>query len=117
MIIQKGGVRLKRLLAMLAVCVLMLGVICLPASAESAASRVELLCTVNSDGDCLVTMTVSLRLEESNNSLTFPLPANAKSITMNGSSSVTTYKSASAVEVDISKITRDYVGEASIHFT
>ena len=43
MIIQKGGVRLKRLLAMLAVCVLMLGVICLPASAESAASRVELL--------------------------------------------------------------------------
>lgn len=117
MIIQKGGVRLKRLLAMLAVCVLMLGVICLPASAESAASRVELLCTVNSDGDCLVSMTVSLRLEESNNSLTFPLPANAKSITMNGSSSVTTYKSASAVEVDISKITRDYVGEASIHFT
>lgn len=101
---------------MLTVCVLMLGVLCLPASAETAASGVELLCTVNSDGDCLVSMTVSLRLEEINNSLTFPLPPGAKSITMNGAP-VSVEKTSSAVEVDISKITRDYVGEASIHFS
>lgn len=62
----------------------------LPASAESSATKVEMYCTVNSDGDCLVSMTVNLHMESPNESLMFPLPANATRITMNGSSVVTT---------------------------
>lgn len=58
----------------------------LNASAESAASKIDLYCTVNTDGDCLVSMTVNLRIEASDNGLTFPLPYNADKITMNGSS-------------------------------
>ncbi|MBQ8622325.1 MAG: DUF2207 domain-containing protein [Oscillospiraceae bacterium] len=106
---------MKRLLAMIGVCILLMGVICMPASAESMASKVDLLCTVNSEGDCLVTMSVTLRLEQAYQELTFPLPASAKDITLNNSSAITK-KTDSAVQVDISRYTRDYVGELPLVF-
>lgn len=107
---------MRRVLLLLAVCVLLSGVIVLPASAESAASRVDLLCTVNSDGDVLVSATVLLRLEAAYDDFFYPLPPNAKDIKMNGSSAVKVTKTASAAQVDISKITRGYTGDASIRF-
>ena len=104
---------MRRLLALLGACILLLSVVCLPVSAESSASKVDLLCTVNSDGDCLISMTVILHLEAAYSEMTFPVPPNAKSITLNGSNA-TTRSGAGATLVDISKITRDYVGDASI---
>ncbi|MGN0976994.1 MAG: DUF2207 family protein, partial [Faecousia sp.] len=106
---------MRRLLTLLAVCVVLTGILCIPASAETSASKVDLYCTVTADGDCQVSMTVTLRLEEAHDQMTFPLPANAKNITMNHSSASTT-KTDSAIEVDISKITKGYVGEASLFF-
>lgn len=107
---------MKRILTVLTlVFLLTVSGICLPARADSAASSVDLQCSVTAEGDCLVTMTVMLRLETAHSSLTFPLPANARNITMNGSS-VFTSRSASATDVDISRIVRDYVGESSIRF-
>lgn len=106
---------MKRLLALLFTLVLLLCVLVMPASAESAASTVDLYCTVNTDGDCLVTMQVSLRLENSYQSLSFPLPPTAKSITLNGSN-VSSTRTDSAVLVDISRITKDYLGEAILRF-
>lgn len=104
---------MRRLLALLGACMLAVCLVCLPVSAESSASKVDLLCTVNSDGDCRVTMTVILHLEAAYNEMTFPVPSGAKDITLNGSNA-TTRSSAGATQVDISKITRDYVGDASI---
>lgn len=101
--------------AALAVCIMLLGAVAMPASAESVASRVDLMCTVNSEGDCLVTMNVTLRLDQAYNSLTFPLPANARDVTLNNSSA-STRKTDSAVQVDISRYTRDYVGELPLVF-
>lgn len=106
---------MKRIFAMLLLCVLMMGVLCLPVSAESSASKIESFFTVNSEGDCMVSMTVTLRLESGDNSLTFPLPLNATDITMNGSSARTT-KTASAIEVDISRVTDGMVGEFRLTF-
>jgi len=106
---------LKRLLVALSACLLLMGVIRTPASAESAASKVDLLCTVNADGDCLVSMTVVLRLEAAYDQLSYPLPANAKDIRMNGSGASVRQTDA-ATYVDISKITRGYTGTASIRF-
>lgn len=106
---------MKRLLTLLFTLVLLLGVLAMPASAESAASGVDLYCTVNTDGDCLVTMQVTLRLENSYDSLSFPLPATAKSITLNGSN-VSSTRTDSAVMVDISRITKDYLGDAILRF-
>ncbi len=106
---------MKRILAMLLLCVLLFGAMTVPASAESVASRVDLLCTVNAEGDCLVTMNVTLKLDQAYESLTFPLPANARDITLNNSSA-STRKTDSAIQVDISRYTRGYVGELPLVF-
>ena len=106
---------MRRLFAVFTVCILLMGVICLPASAESTASQIDLYCTVNSEGDCLVRMTVLLQLDGSQRNLVFPLPLNARDITMNGSS-ILTQKSTSAILVDLSRVTNDYTGQAQMVF-
>lgn len=106
---------LRQLLAVFTLCLLLGGSLCLPVSAESAASGIDMVCTVNADGDCRVTMTVMLRMEAIRDQFTFPLPLEATNITMNGAS-VMPSRSSSAQNVDISRITRGYVGETSIHF-
>ena len=111
----EGGVCLKRLLALLGALMILSGVLCISASAESAASRIDLYCTVSSEGDCQVEMNVNLRLEAITEDLHFPLPLNARDITLNGVA-VSTTRSATAILVDISKITDGYVGDASMRF-
>ena len=106
---------LKRLLAMLMLLILMMGTLCVSASAESVASKVDMVCTVNSEGDCLVTMNVNLHLEQAYENLSFPLPANARDISVN-QSAASTKKTGTAVQVDISRYTRGYVGELPLVF-
>ena len=106
---------MKRILTLFACIILLAGCLCIPVSAESAASSVNLMCTVNSEGDCFATMTVNLRLEAATDKLYFPLPLNAKNITLGGSPASTT-KSSAATLVDISKLSRDYVGELALRF-
>ena len=77
---------MKRRLLTLLLCILMVGVIAMPASAESAATKAESYINVNAEGDCIVALTVTLHLEAAYQSLTFPLPLDATNITMNGSS-------------------------------
>ena len=115
MLLGKEGIRLKRRLLMLVLCVVMLGVIAMPASAESTASKVESFVTVNSDGDCLVALTVTLHLESAIDTLTFPLPPDATNITMNGSS-VRVNSTGSATEVDVAKATGGLIGDFTVRF-
>ena len=105
---------MKRLFAALVtMCLLLVGILGMNAYAESAATRVDLLCTLNTDGDCIVSSNVLLRLEAAYEDFYFPIPANAKNITMNGSS-VSVTRTSAATNVDISKITRGYTGAATI---
>lgn len=106
---------MKRILSLFICALLLMGCLCIPVSAESAASNVNLMATVNSVGDCLVTMTVNLRLEANVDKLYFPLPLNAKNITLNGSN-VTTTRSSSATLVNISKLSDGYIGELAMRF-
>ena len=106
---------MKRLVTMLVCVIVLAGCLCIPVSAESAASSVNLMCTVNSEGDCLATMTVNLRLENAMDKLYFPLPLNAKNISLNNSP-VSTSRSAAATLVDISKLSREYVGDLILRF-
>ena len=106
---------MKRIVTLLACVVLLAGCLCIPVSAESAASSVNLMCTVNSEGDCFATMTVNLRLEQPMEKLYFPLPLNAKNISLNNSN-VSTTRGTAATLVDISKLSRDYVGEIVLRF-
>lgn len=94
---------------------LLVSLLILPVSAENSASRIETYCTVHTSGDCQVTTTVTIRLESTQTSLTYPLPLGATNITVNGSGAKTT-KTSSAVEVDISRMVEGLVGEFSIRF-
>lgn len=96
-------------------CILMVSVIATTVCAESAASRIDNISTVDAVGNCQVTMNVSLHLEEGDNALTFPLPKDATNITVNGSAPQTN-RTANAIEVDISKITGGIPGDHNVRF-
>ena len=106
---------MKRFLMLALVCAALFGLFVLPASAESTASRAESYVTVNSDGDCLVALTVTLHLESSYETLSFPLPADATGITMNGST-VRVTSNGTAQEVDVAKATGGLVGDFTVRF-
>ena len=106
---------MKRVLTILVLCVVLVGLIAMPVSAESTASKVDTYCTVNSQGDCLVNMTVTLRLEALSAGMSFPLPASATNITLNGSA-VQTTKTDSAIQVDISRVVSGITGEIPLNF-
>ena len=104
---------MKRVAMCFTFLVLLLGFFCLPAAAETAATQVDTQITVTSDGDCLVTTTVNLRLEAAMDSLSYPVPLDAKSVTLNGANAAVRQTS-SALQVDLSRISKGYVGEASV---
>ena len=101
--------------ALLAVALVLSAFFTLHASAESAASKIDMYCTVNTDGDCLVSMTVNLRLEASDNGLTFPLPYSASDITMNGSS-VASSRVGEKTLVAVGRVTGGLTGEFPVRF-
>ena len=111
---ENGGMHLKRRLMLSAFLGLLLClVLAVPASAESAASRVDFTGTVNIDGDCLVTMLVNLHLEAAEEKLTFPLPANAANITVNGASPTVT-RSGNYTAVSLTRATGGLAGDFTV---
>ena len=85
--------------------------------AQSSATVVDNQCTVTSDGYCDVTLNVTLNLEQPAANLTFPLPKNAKDVTMNGGS-VRTYGSADDANVILADLSglNGIVGSYSMTF-
>ena len=106
---------MKRYLVMLLMCVLLMGMVVMPASAESTASRVDSYITVDAEGTAQVSLTVTLHLEAPDDTLSFPLPLTAKNITMNGAPARTN-KTDSAIEVDLSGAMEGMVGDFTIQF-
>lgn len=104
---------MKRFLSLAMIFMLLLSALVLPASAASAASRADAYITVHANGDCQVTLTLTLRLDDYVDGLTYPLPVDATDISMNGSN-VRSNKTASAVEVDISRMTNGMIGEVPL---
>lgn len=70
-----------RLLAVALLCCLMVSI---PAMALSAATGISGNATVAADGSCLIDLTVTVQLDTARNDLTFPLPADAAGVTLNG---------------------------------
>ena len=101
---------MRRAAMLLLCCLLLAGSFVLPASAESAASKVDTIVTVTADGDCIVSSTVRLRLESPMENLVFPVPLDATDISLNGGMARTS-KTATATEVDVSRVIGDVAGE------
>ena len=104
----------KRLAALILVGML-LSCLMIPVSAQSAASKIDSYITITPDGTCMVNLSVTLHLDGSTESLSFPLPAGAKNITLN-KGSVRTDKAADAILVDVSKLVSGLNGDFTMQF-
>lgn len=112
----KGGECLKRrITALIFICILMMG-FAVPVFAENTASYINNITTVTADGSCSVTLQVTVHVENTKENLTFPLPGNAKNITLNGSSAKTD-KSGGVQNVDISGVCGGYIGDVTLQFS
>ena len=99
------------LTAVLLVCTMAFGV-----SAATGATQITCQASVSLDESCEVALTATIHLDEPVKDLTFPLPANASNISLNGSrvgSSLTN----EARYVDISGITAGLAGDFSFGIT
>lgn len=106
---------MKRRIVVAILAVIFIFSMAITASADSAASNIQIYCTVDSNGDCRVSMSVIIRLETAVTHLSFPLPRNAEDITKDGDS-VSTTKTDNAVMVDISKSVRGMTGDIMMRF-
>jgi len=88
------------------------------ASAAVSAPKVSCFATVMSDGSCQVTMTVTLHITEQTKDLTFPVPAQATGITLNGSR-VGSTRSETARYVNLGRALGKALGDVSftLHYT
>ena len=103
---------MRRFLIVLLCCVLLTTcVLC-----TDQATSVQSTATVDSDGSCQVNLIATIHLDTGNDDLTFPLPADAKSVRVNNSWVMTSRKS-NALEVDISRFTGSSAGDFTISFT
>lgn len=86
----------------------------LTTAVSAASSATELVSTtqVYSDGTCQVSLTLQLKFDEVPANLSFPLPQNARSISLNGGGAHT-WRSGSARYVDLSSIV-NYPGNYTI---
>lgn len=103
---------MKRRAACLLLCCILVLSCAVTVYAETAATNVTSYSTVTSNGECQVTVTVTIRLENATNDISFPLPKDAQNIKKDGSSVRVTH-TANAAEVDLS----DYVGNLIGTFT
>ena len=106
---------MKRMLTGMLLLGILIFTLMIPVSAQNAASNIDSYMTINTDGDCMVNLTVTLHLDGTTDRLQFPLPANARNITLN-KASVRTEKTDSAVNVDITRLVKDLSGDFTMQF-
>ncbi len=104
---------MKRLLIMAMTIGLLLGLMAVPASADNVVGQMQSYCTVLPSGDCSVTLTVSLSLDTATQTLSYPLPGNAKDVSVNGMKATVT-PNGSNLDVDITRSVSGMTGEFSV---
>lgn len=85
----------------------------LPVYAQTGATGLEFFATVSDDGSCAVTARLSLHLDSPVEKLTFPLPKNAHSISVNGISASTS-RQGDRLLVDLSGMVGSVAGDVSL---
>ena len=80
-------------------------IFCLSFSAFAAndVERAGLIATVAEDGSCQVTLTISLRMEQTDRTMRYPVPGNAQNVLLNGNP-VGTYYANGVQQVDLSGV-------------
>ena len=83
-------------------------------SAATGVSSMSGFATVNTDGGCQISMTVTLHLEQGMSKLYFPIPAEATGVTLNGSRA-SAAKSGDVRKVNLSRLVRNVVGDVTVN--
>lgn len=83
-------------------------------SAATSASHIGAFATVDANGDCQVTVTATIRLEEAVEDLYFPVPGQARNVTLNGSR-VRASRQGDTRMIKLSGITGKMTGEFTIN--
>ena len=112
---QKGGFGMKRRVVCLILCTILLLSCAVTAYAQTAAINVTSYSTVTSNGECQVSVTVTVRMEEAVSNLSFPLPKDAQNVKKDGSMAHTT-KTANATLVDLSNSIGNLIGTFTMRF-
>lgn len=102
-----------RRFAALLLCIMLLISLAGPAEAASRASKISIAATMSGDGSCQVTVDVTLVLEAAVDSLEFPIPRQARSITVNGSSARVS-RSGDAAYVNITSLVKGVTGNFTL---
>ena len=82
-------------------------------SAASGATAAEAHATVTADGGCQVTLRLTVHLDSPVEKLVFPIPAGARSITVNGSSPSTS-RNGDVLELNLSRIVGSVAGDFTV---
>ena len=114
-ILLKGGICLKRRIFALALCLCMVFGLALTVRADNTASSIQIYASVDGNGKADVTMTVRIRLEQTVESLYFPLPAKAEDIRLNDGGTTST-KSGNTTQVKLPSSITDHVGDHVLTF-
>lgn len=103
---------MRRFTVVLAV-IALLAALTLPASAATGASGINSFSSVSSDGTCQVTVTVTFHLETALEELYFPIPANARDISVGGERA-DTRRADNALQINLSRKYGGMVGDFAV---
>ena len=101
-----------RRIVQLFLCVLLVMTMAATVSAVGA-DHIDSYGTVSRNGDCQVTMTVALNLDEAVEDMTFPVPLTARAVTVNGRR-VSTQKTDNARLIDLDRTLKGMTGDFSL---
>lgn len=100
---------MRRIFSLIAV-LAMICMLALCVSADSKATRMNYYATVASDGSCEVTVTTTLHLDQRTDSMSFPIPQEARDVTVNGDR-VHSQKVGDVRQINLSSLVKDLVGD------
>lgn len=103
---------MKRILP-LVLAVFLLITLAVPVFAATGASIMSIDAILSDDGTCQVTVTTTLRVDQTSTDILFPIPGNARGISVNGGSAITR-KSNGLTYIDLSRLLKGVVGDFSI---
>ena len=94
----------------LLLCFILIVSLAVPTSAAPGVTGGSFTAAVSADGNCQVTLDLQLHLEGGQGDLTFPLPANARAITLNGNAARTS-RSGNLLHVKLSQVVGNTAGD------
>lgn len=102
-----------RRFSLLLLSVLLILTLCIPAMGTNRASKLTITAVVGSDKSCQVTINATLHIEDSGESLQFPIPLDATGVMLENTR-VRPKKSGQAQLVDLSQAIRNMTGDLSV---